>query len=63
MTDEQQRIMKLLVEIDYEKHQIDEKIQSHTGNNSDLIEMLVIKGGVVGKIKVLHDLMSKVDIK
>lgn len=63
MTDEQQRIMRLLVEIDYEKHQIDQKISEHTGNNSDLIELLVIKGGVVGKISTLHDLMGKVDMK
>lgn len=63
MSDEQVRIMRLLMENDFEKIRIDKKIQTHTGSNSDLIELLVLKGGVVGKIKVLNELIPKINIK
>ena len=62
MSDEQVRVMRLLVEIDYEKQDIDTKIRKHTGEVADLLELMVIKGGVIGKLKVLNEIMSKVKL-
>ncbi len=63
MTNEQETVTRLLVEIDYEKDQIDNRILKHTGSNSDLLELIIIKGGIIGKLQTLHNLMEKINLK
>ncbi len=63
MTNEQETVTRLLVEIDNEKNQIDKRISNHTGSNSDLLELIIIKGGITGKLYTLHKLMEKINLK
>ena len=56
MTNEQTTVMKLLVMVDQEKMDIDKKIDNHKGTDSDMISLMVIKGGIIGKLKTLSDI-------
>jgi len=56
MTPEQVTVMRLMVVIDQEKVDIDKKIDNHTGTDSDMISLMVIKGGIIGKLETLRDI-------
>lgn len=55
------RLMRLLMDNDYQKNKLDKKIKNFRGPTEDLIELIVDKGGIVGRVETLGNILHSID--